>query len=190
MGLCVLLVCVIGVIRGHQRHSMLLGHRNQYLVHSVFIFLTVAHKLQIKVWTKGIFPPYKGLFCLGLSSIENFSSHLSIHIPREHNQVFLILFYKCLVYSGHIIKSFGISNRRQFSQIMVTLFIFGQKDHLIPIIFYIFVGVVFTNKKFTTHNGGHGPTLFRSSSFFCLLMGLFYSGVMPFHLFYKVESPH
>ena len=169
---------------------MVFGHAHQHLVHPILVFLTVAHDFDVKIIPKLLFPPQKGFFRLFFPNIENFVGYLTIQVSGKGNYIFLVLLYDLFVDSRYIIKTIGIGYGGHFGQIVISFFVFGQQHNLMPVVLYIFIGVVLTNVEFATHNGRNlffGGPLAIGNKFF--IFG-FYRLVVRHHFFHKVKGPH
>ena len=92
--------------------------------------------------------------------------------------MFFVLFYHFSVNPRNIVEPINISRRCHLGQIVVSRFIFCNKNNLITIITAGFVFVIFTYMKLTPDDG---------FNFFVLF---FYLSIVPINGFDEVESPH
>src|SRR5690606_12590720 len=126
MGLCIFFITIIGVVGGHQFNIMVLGHLHQYLVHTILIFLSVAHDLYVKVVPELLFPPQQGFFCLFLAHVQDFVGDFPVEISSEGDDILFVLLHNLFVNPWNIIEAIGVGNGGHFGQIVVPLLVLGQ----------------------------------------------------------------
>ena len=91
--------------------------------------------------------------------------------------MFFVLLDELAVNSRDIIKAIDIGRRSQFCQVVITGFIFCQKDDLVAIVSSGFVFMIFAHIKFTAYN---------RLDFLIVL----YLSIVPINRFDKMKGAH
>ena len=150
----------------------------------------MTHDFDVEIITKLLFPPNKGFFGLFFANIQDFVGYFTVEVSSKGDYIFFVLLNNFFIDSGYVVESIGISNRRHFGQIVIPFFVFGQEHNLMPVVLYIFIGVVLTDKKFTTNNGcDFFFSRLLAIGYKLLVFGL-YGFIVPHHFFHKVKGTH
>ena len=72
---------------------------------------------------------------------------------RQHNQIFLVFLHQRAVDARHVVETFGVGLGRQLGQIVVAVFVFGQKHRGIAIVLHTLVVHVATHVQLCTDDG-------------------------------------
>ena len=145
-------VDVKGVVGRYQLYIMFFRKLDQSLIHTIFIFLTVTHHLDIQVVAKSFFPPQQGFFSLFFTYIQHLAWDFSIQVTGEHDDIFFIALNNLAVYTRHVVKTIGVGEGRHFCKVVITAFVFCQKNDLISVVFLAFVCMILTHIKLGTHD--------------------------------------
>ncbi|MNI62385.1 hypothetical protein D3C85_1001840 [compost metagenome] len=82
MRIGIFFIYVISIVSGYQLNRMFTGQGHQRFVYPVFIFLVVAHYLQIEIVAKHSLPPNQCFFGLAFAHVQDFVRNLSAQVTR------------------------------------------------------------------------------------------------------------
>ena len=85
MGIGIFFMEIKGIISSDEFDPVFLRKLYKGFVYAIFVFLVVAHHLQIEVIAKLFFPPQERLFSLLGTDIQYFRRNFAIHTPWEHH---------------------------------------------------------------------------------------------------------
>ena len=81
VGIGIFFMEIEGIVGSDEFHPVFFGKLYKGFVYAVFIFLVVAHHLQIEVIAKLLFPPQERLLSLLGTDIQYFGRNFAIHTP-------------------------------------------------------------------------------------------------------------
>ena len=167
MRLSLFFVRVIGIVGSDISNAVFGTKAQQHLIHHRFFFQTVAVNFRVEIVPQGAFPPHKSLFCLLLADIEDQRGDFPEKPTGRHNQVFLERRDQVLVDARHVVKTVGVGLGTELRELVVAVFVFGQKHGRIPVIFGGAILVVATNIELGPDDGFDARLVRRSDKLKC-----------------------
>ena len=132
MGLVVFHVQVVAIVRRHQRDSRIGRQPDQFAIGLFLLRDAVVLKLEIKVLVPEDVLVVKGRF-LGIvvPPLEQKTGDLAGEACRHADKPFAVLSEQFLVDAGFVVKSFEVGLGNELNEVLISLFVPGQKDEVV-----------------------------------------------------------
>ena len=153
VGIRLLLVGVIRIVCRNGLDTVLLAKPQQHLVHHVFFFEAVAVDFRVKVFAQRILPRNKCFLSLLLAHVQDEGWDLPKQPARGDNDVLLELPDQGLVNPRHVIKPVCVGLGAELGEVVIAVFVFGEKNGWVAVVFGAAVGVVAADVKLSADNG-------------------------------------